>query len=1033
MQWIASVRTQFLETALLENLTLLQSEAPWRPVEVLTPTAILAEHLRHRLARDRSRLGLQVRTLHAFTRSRLSIGGIDTRSLPRHARLDLLRLSGDGLRNNVWVEHAGRRSGTASAVLQRIDELREAGISAAEAASESRCDAESAFADWYRAYLDMLQQRAPAYTDEAGLTRLCIQTIETAPPEATILMYGAYEFVGSAVDLLTALDRVRGVTMFLPFDAASEASRATRERLARSFGIEPAFETTAAETESLAPAAIVPVLFDPETNPKTGNPDGATSVLSLRNANGSAHEIDTAIRSTERWIKDGVPAHQILWVTRDPDTLFESLADRWAPWIEGDASSAFNSSHEWPLLSDFRVALWWRLLETVAANYPRAETIALLSDPRPVVMHAELSILDTDIQHLDRLSRERSVFGGAADYREERNRSEQAMEAATDPDRRMRRGRDLRAWDLADRFCRFWTEHFAGKKKALMGEHLKRIVAAFHHLFPEPGASETAVRLAELADELAQYERWRPRAVAWKTCLNRLRPILAESGLPHRTAAGKSVQVLEARQARGISVQHTIVLGMQAGVFPRNPPTDGILDEAFRERLRLRCSRPLAGSAETTEEEKTLFAALLGGASESITLSWQREDDKGGVLLPSPWIGRLRRAIGPQLEVDSTPTHPAARLQHAVALGEPILVREQWCLRALELADPQKLLIAAADRSDLQPGLQRLVEIESFTATAGRFDARLTTPPELPETWSVSRIGSLAACPLRWWGETVLGVSTLEAEPDRVSPPSTHLGNAVHKALQELYQSMFEEGLLWKSTAPKTAREILPGILARAFAAAGIGDRRLAPGLGSLLRSRWERAILDRLDSDLERRAGEIPQRLVAESSVERTLAFGDRRTLTVRARFDLEEERATGESEIIDYKTSKTVDKHVNAPMIARLQKTQAALYSRLSGDAAVVFFPVHPGLEAKEREAQSYKPELTDTCMTDLGRVFDVIAEGHFPWLNEDEKRCGEYCAIRDACRRGHPPTLAREQSSGDRERVEGWSKRTFKDGVS
>jgi RecB family exonuclease len=1021
MQWIAGIRTEFLETALLGELDRLHSEDVWRPVEVLTPTAILAEHLGQRLSRDRSRLGVQVRTLHAFAHSRLSAAGITTRILPRHARLDLLRLSGDGLRNNIWVEHAGRRSGTASAILQRIDELREAGISPGQAAAETRSNAESAFADWYSAYLGQLEKQAPAHTDEAGLIELCIQAIEADPPEATILMYGAYEFVGSAVDLLTALDRVRRVTMFLPFDPLSEASRTTRERLARSFGVEPLFEETQAAPDISEPAGIARVLFDSETPPTDDDSAEVLSVLSLRNANGSAHEIDAAIRSTERWIEGGVPAHRILWVTRDPGTLFESLADRWAPWIEGDAQSAFSSSHEQPLLSNFRVAVWWRLLETVAADFPRVETIALLSDPRPLAMREELFILDADVQHLDRLSRERSIFGGAAEFRAQRNRS------------RALPGRDLQAWELADRFCVFWKEFFDDGRKAPVRKHLERIVTAFRHLFPEPEANEAAVRLTELAEELAQYELWRPQPVAWKTSLNRLRSVLTESGLPNHTVAGNRVRVLEARQARGIPTQHTIVLGMQAGGFPKNPATDGILDESYRERLRQKCSRPLAGSEETAEEEKTLFAALLSGAGESVTLSWQREDDKGGVLLPSPWIGRLRRTFGSRLPVDSIPTHPAARLQHAVTQGEPILSREQWCLRALATADPQELLGAASNRSDLQPGLQRLAEIESFTATTGRFDARLTPPPALPDTWSVSRIGSLAGCPLRWWGEEVLGVSSLEAEPDRVNPPATHIGNGVHQALQELYQTLFEKGLLWKSAACEAAREILPGILARAFTGAGIGDRHLAPGLGPLLRSRWEQAILDRLDSDLERRAGEIPQKFVAESSVERSLAFGDQRTVTVRARFDLEEERATGEREIVDYKTSKTVDKHINKPMIARLEKTQAALYSRLSNNAAVVFFPVYPGLEPDERKAQQYKPELTDDCLNDLGRVFDVIEQGRFPWLNDDDKRCGDYCAIRDACRRGHPPTLAREQESGDRDRVEGWSKRNYKDGVS
>lgn len=101
MRWIADVRADRLQARLFRDLAAERAGDPWSPSTVLTPTDVLAEHLRERAVEHGNWAGLFVRSFRAEARERLRLAGVATDPLPRHARLDLLVHVGESLRGNV--------------------------------------------------------------------------------------------------------------------------------------------------------------------------------------------------------------------------------------------------------------------------------------------------------------------------------------------------------------------------------------------------------------------------------------------------------------------------------------------------------------------------------------------------------------------------------------------------------------------------------------------------------------------------------------------------------------------------------------------------------------------------------------------------------------------------------------------------------------------------------------------------------------------------------------------------------------------
>ena len=236
MKIVANASPSVLEAELLDRVAAAKTGNPLAPVLIIVPTSRLADHVRHRLVeRFGSILGVSVQHHRALAELVLDTAGAGPRQVLGEALIATLftrvvhRTPAGRLRDFVR-EHPG----AASAMLDALTDLREAGIEPAAACGTlSGPEAETAtlYARWSDALNELTAQGEAM--DDAGLVCAAIPHAEAfASRFSTIVHHGAYDLIGVRVQLLRALDRGREIAFLLPADPV-DASGAFGVRRAR--------------------------------------------------------------------------------------------------------------------------------------------------------------------------------------------------------------------------------------------------------------------------------------------------------------------------------------------------------------------------------------------------------------------------------------------------------------------------------------------------------------------------------------------------------------------------------------------------------------------------------------------------------------------------------------------------------------------------------------------------------------------------------------------------------------------------------
>lgn len=228
------------------------------------------------------------------------------------------------------------------------------------------------------------------------------------------------------------------------------------------------------------------------------------------------------------------------------------------------------------------------------------------------------------------------------------------------------------------------------------------------------------------------------------------------------TETGRGVVVAEALAASHRSFDHLFLVGMNAGRFPRRAPSSLVLAEPDRGALR-KAGLPLETSAEWEARERILFRTLVAGARRSLTLSYRRLDDLGGVANPSAFVDSLRDAC------------------------------------AVEEVTPD---VAAVCRGrDMAEHAWRVARIERDRATArhspwnGRIESA-TLRSWLAErfgdgfVWSPTSLEAYAKCPWAWFSERLLYLKEYQ-DPDEDMDALVR-GSVLHDALRRFYDAARE-------------------------------------------------------------------------------------------------------------------------------------------------------------------------------------------------------------------------------------------------
>ncbi|XID95386.1 helicase-exonuclease AddAB subunit AddB [Paenibacillaceae bacterium WGS1546] len=281
-------------------------------------------------------------------------------------------------------------------------------------------------------------------------------------------------------------------------------------------------------------------------------------------------------------------------------------------------------------------------------------------------------------------------------------------------------------------------------------------------------------------------------------------------GTPERTRSG------------GVEVVYW--LGANDGTMPMRIAENGLLAEEERDRLTAGGLTLAPGARRRLLDERFLAYLMLTAASGHLWVSYPAANEEGQALLPSEWIGKLRkkfpgipvRAVAAepgeglseeeQLAYAAQPgkamTHLLARLR-GMRQGEALspgwravynwlLSQEEWGSRLRTLVS--SLNYANAERP-LSPETSRLLYGDRLLA-------------------SVSRMERFIACPFQHFA--VHGLRLQERRLFKVESPD--IGQLFHAALRQTTEKLFAEGpagmdaARWRSEAAAAVEKLLPRV-----------------------------------------------------------------------------------------------------------------------------------------------------------------------------------------------------------------------------
>jgi len=238
----------------------------------------------------------------------------------------------------------------------------------------------------------------------------------------------------------------------------------------------------------------------------------------------------------------------------------------------------------------------------------------------------------------------------------------------------------------------------------------------------------------------------------------RLGALLADLGFPEESGPVGGVALLDLSQARGVSFEDVIVLGLEDGTLPASPTPDPYLPDGMRERIGL-----LPMRAPGTSEALLRFHAACACAAERLTLVRRFADDDGRELAPSPYWVESRRLLAAPPPIRRGVTGLVPSLDDAVS------AREQERRLAVEARPALPAVAAALSRRTGRRGLTRGV---------------------VRDRVRVTELERFVGCAYGWFVGSVLAPRPLELEWDPAAE-----GTFGHKVLERTFTRMAAEGV----------------------------------------------------------------------------------------------------------------------------------------------------------------------------------------------------------------------------------------------
>ncbi|HET9332748.1 MAG TPA: PD-(D/E)XK nuclease family protein [Gemmatimonadota bacterium] len=885
------------------------------------------------------------RSLAADQRPRRRLGRVASALLAAEVLRDLegdaLRLFGPGI----------EVPGAARAVAAAIAELRSAGLRAIDLVPATgvsrRLAALAAVVDAWERRLD-----SAGLLDEPGsVTRAAELVREGAWPQRapeTLEVRGLYDATRVEGELLLALARrAKRVRVGIPFDPDdSDATAFAYPYIHLWESLEdPGLDVELEFYERPSPG-VPEVSFQAETDP--------------------AQEARRTAQDARAWIDDGVPAEEISIVVPGRSHRLGALSRELSR--RGVAHHARSGT---PLAETPAMAASLLPFSLLDEGYPRERLEAWVSSPLTAALDPELLLPAISSGPAAGGTREEWTRTLSSAQGESAKRLVVALAIIDDL------GRSETA--PAD----FWPRY---------GEILARVGILDSLSTRDPaGLAHWEGAILALRGAHESLGTWSGPARGWRTHRRAIMDAVSDARAPIGRS-GRGVEILTARDARGLGFRRQRMIGLVQGALLRPSPAAAILGDPERRALNRALGREaFRTAAQDALEGDLLIVERVRATGERIGLSWAVEDENGTPLLPALEVERERERRGAPPPGDPPPVDvPAWR-----AVRKPELVSE---LMGLERDRTLFFGRAAAGRR----------------SRAGRWDGAFdrrhadSLALEVREgalrAWSASALDSWSQCAHQYFQRYVLRLRPPDERP--IEAQARTVGDLAHLALKRL----LDEG--------RGSHE-LERVHAAVDAVAGaVQDHARGPSaVWALTRRRVATTIHRYLRhvAEEEERAGREPVALEASFGLDGSAVSGvqiDTRhgTVTLRGKIDrLDRHPTSGELHVIDYKYSLKTTEHEEAvdPELCGVERFQLYAYflgalAWVEANAAARPSAVSAAIHCIRSAAVVGPLDMPDpeVVRASIGRAIEEAASGAFDPTPRNPKSC-RICDFRRSCR--------------------------------
>jgi ATP-dependent helicase/nuclease subunit B len=554
--------------------------------------------------------------------------------------------------------------------------------------------------------------------------------------------------------------------------------------------------------------------------------------------------------------------------------------------------------------------------------------------------------------------------------------------------------------------------------------------------------------MEDVLEEVASLDEGQGRPIALAAFMDEVAQGLAQATVPGEEPAEAPVLVLDVTQARALSFDHVLLLGLAEKEFPRRGRRHPFFDDGERQALRAK-GVDLPGTDLDASREMLLFYLAATRARRHLTIAYPSLDSQGRPALASHYVDELADlfAAGPSgrsLPLAETTTRDLLPPADVWRSERELLAATMFDLwgpggsdqpRNSDLAVLDALLAHSSAAETALSGLAAEWEREHGEAF-GPFDGRLAGPDIIEElcrrfpgrtAMSARRLETFGGCPFAFFASDILNLKSVEEPSPDLAPIS--LGNIYHGLLERFFRAVAKSETLAGRITEETreaALAILDKTAADYFAGLEKGGQVGSPALWKVQKLNLVRDVRRLVAWHAEKLSGwrtaytEVSFGAAGHGPVtppdrpEPILVATPHGDVQIRGRIDRIDLGGEGESgcQVIDYKTGgapgpRAMQEGTSFQLPVYLWALQELLTAEERGGSQQAFFlPIRrPGFTARLSSTDTQgnpNPKFDaalDRAAEYIRRFIDAMRRGLYPVY--PRSGCSGLCDYAGLCR--------------------------------